>query len=90
MKLINVDSLCDFFYSESAGTTEFIDDVIMNYPQLEIDYSDECRALCHDLIRGFINVVKTEPMAFDLDAAIDDLQKLKLYSAVDIIKKELK
>ena len=90
MKLINADSLCDFFYSESAGTTEFINDIIMNYPKLEIDYSDECRALCCDLIKGFINVVKTEPVAFDLDAAIDGLQKSKLYSAIDIIKKEIK
>lgn len=90
MKLINADSLCDFFCVESEDVTEFINDVVMNYPELEIDYSDECRALCRDLIKGVINVIKTEPAAFDLDAAIDGLQKSKLYSAVNIIKREIK
>ena len=87
MKLINADSLCDFFCTESE---EFINDVVMNYPELETYYSDECRALCLDLIKGVINVIKTEPAAFDLDAAIDGLQKSKLYSAVNIIKREIK
>lgn len=87
--LINVDNLCDFFYSEESGTDEFINELIMNYSELDMNYHDDCVNLCDDLIRGIINIIKTEQIIFDLDAVIDKLQKLKLYSAIEVIKNEI-
>lgn len=87
--LINVDNLCDFFYSEESGTDEFINELIMNYSELDMNYHDDCVSLCDDLIEGIINIIKTEQIIFDLDVVIDKLQKLKLYSAIEVIKNEI-
>ena len=39
--LINVDNLCNFFYSEESGTDEFINELIMNHSQLDMNYHDD-------------------------------------------------
>lgn len=89
LKLIDADNLCSFFYSEGGDTSEFINDLIMNYPELSMEHYDDCVSLCDNLINGVINIIKTEPIIFDLDVVIDKLQKLKLYSAVEVIKNEI-
>ena len=66
-RLIDADSLDSFFYSETSGTDEMIDDAVMKYPEMEIEFSDDCRALCKDIIEMCRNVIKTEPTACDME-----------------------
>lgn len=49
--LISRSSLDSFFYSETSGTEEVIESAVMKYPDMEMNYPDDCRALCKDIDR---------------------------------------
>lgn len=74
MRLIDADSLMEFFWLPTSGTDEVIDEYIAKYPELETEYWT-CRALCRDMIQGLINVIDTEPTAYDIDRVIEQLQR---------------
>jgi len=73
--LISRNSLDNFFYSETSGTEEVIEDAVMKYPNMEIEYPDDCRTLCKDIIEMCRNVIRTEPMAYDVDAVVSEIKK---------------
>lgn len=72
--LISRDNLDSFFYSETSGTDEMIEDAVMKYSDMEMNFPDDCRALCKDIIEMCRNVIRTEPTAYDLEKAVDSVR----------------
>ena len=73
--LISRSALDSFFYSETSGTDEMIENAVMKYPEMEMEFSDDCRALCNDIIKMCRNVIKTEPTAYSVEKVVAELQK---------------
>ena len=73
--LISRSALDSFFYSETSGTDEMIENAVMKYPDMEIEFADDCRALCKDIIEMCRNVIKTEPTAYDVEKVVEELKQ---------------
>lgn len=63
MRLIDADSLKDFFFSETSGTEDIINDLMMKH---NLDYAndvdeDEVIDFAKDLLLAVRNVIDTEP-----------------------------
>lgn len=94
--LISRSELDNFFYSETSGTEEIIEDAVMKYSDMEINYPDDCRALCKDIIELCRNVIRTEPVAYDVEKVVAELEKkdddcgcgkITVFDAIDIVRK---
>lgn len=65
MRLIDADELREFFFSETSGTEEIINDLMMKH---NLDYShdvneDDVVDFAKDLLLAVRNVIDTEPTA---------------------------
>ena len=82
MRLIDADSLKDFFFLETSGTEETIRDLMMQH---NLDYAndvneDEVMDFAKGLLKKVCNVIDTEPTAYDVDKVVEELEKeIKLY-----------
>ncbi len=73
MRLVDADALIEFPYSPESGTNDMIEDWIMEAGLcgesvgFDEGIEEKARKLCELVIKGFINVVNTEPTAYDLE-----------------------
>ena len=67
MRLIDADSLKDFFFSETSGTEETIRDLAEkhNLTYLNDVNEDGVMSFAKDLLEAVQNVIETEPTAYD-------------------------
>lgn len=78
MRLIDADGLKDFFFSETSGTEEIINDLMMKH---NLDYAhgvneDEVMDFAEELLKKVRNVIDTEPTVDTRqirEDAIDDM-----------------
>lgn len=77
MKLIDADSVKDFFFSETSGTEEIIRDLAEkhNLTYLNNVNEDEVESFAKDLLKAVQNVIDTEPIAYDMDKVKSQLKK---------------
>lgn len=105
MRLIDADALKDFFFSETSGTEEIIRDLMMQH---NLDYAndvdeDEVMDFAKELLKKVRNVIDTEPVAYDVDKVVNNLEDAKfdfneehpirseaLDDAIEIVKQQLK
>lgn len=74
-RLIDADSVKDFFFSETSGTEETIRDLAEkhNLTYLNDVNEDEVMSFAKDLLKAVQNVIETEPTAYDPDKVEDQL-----------------
>lgn len=83
MRLIDADNLVLFPDNPESGTNDMIDSWIdeCGLSNLELYITEDCpvdvehalKDLCWKVIQGYINVVETEPTAFDVDKVISNI-----------------
>ena len=75
-RLIDADSVKDFFFSETSGTEEIISDLAEkhNLTYLNDVNEDEVMSFAKDLLEAVQNVIETEPTAYDPDKVVDQLE----------------
>lgn len=75
MRLIDADSVKDFFFSETSGTEETISDLAEkhNLTYLNDVNEDEVMSFAKDLLEAVQNVIETEPTAYDPDKVVEQL-----------------
>lgn len=74
-RLIDADELSDFFFSETSGTEEIIHDLMQKHG-LNYDNGvneDAVMYFAIDLLKGAQNVIDTQPIAYDPDKIVDQL-----------------
>lgn len=76
-RLIDADSVKDFFFSETSGTEETIRDLAEkhNLTYLNDVNEDEVMSFAKDLLEAVQNVIETEPTAYDPDKVVEQLEK---------------
>ena len=77
MKLIDVDNVKDFFFSETSGTEDVIRDLMDTHG---LDYANDINedvimAFAKDLLKAAQNVIDTEMIAYDVDAVVEQLDE---------------
>jgi hypothetical protein len=87
MRLIDADKLILFPNNPESGTKVMIDNWIdeCGLSNLELYITEDCPVdiehalteLCWKVIQGYINVIETEPTAFDVDKVVEQLEVLK-------------
>ena len=79
MRLIDADSLKDFFFSETSGTEETIRDLAEkhNLTYLNDVNEDEVMSFAKDLLVAVQNVIDTEQTSYDPDRVVEQLEELK-------------
>lgn len=95
MRLIDADNLVLFPNNPESGTNNMIDNWIdeCGLSNLELYVTEDCpvdvehalKDLCWKVIQGYINVIETEPTAYDVDKVLKKLSGAnrkyrKLYS----------
>lgn len=75
-RLINVDHVKDFFFSETSGTEDVIQDLMDTHG---LDYANDINeevimAFAKDLLKAVQNVIDTEPTAYDTDKVVEQLE----------------
>ena len=75
-RLINVDHVKDFFFSETSGTEDVIQDLMDTHG---LDYANDINeevimAFAKDLLKSVQNVIDTEPTADDTDKVVEQLE----------------
>lgn len=75
-RLINVDHVKDFFFSETSGTEDVIQDLMDTHG---LDYANDINeevimAFAKDLLKAVQNVIDTEPTAYDPDKVVEQLE----------------
>ena len=78
MRLIDADSVKDFFFSETSGTEETISDLAEkhNLTYLNDVNEDEVMSFAKDLLEAVQNVIETESTAYDSEKVVSELDKL--------------
>lgn len=78
-RLIDADSVKDFFFSETSGTEETIRDLAEkhNLTYLNDVNEDEVMSFAKDLLKTVQNVIETEPTAYDPDKIVEQLEYQK-------------
>ena len=76
MRLIDADSVKDFFFSETSGTEETISDLAEkhNLTYLNDVNEDEVMSFAKDLLEAVQNVIETEPTAYEPDTVMKQLE----------------
>lgn len=79
MRLIDADSVKDFFFLETSGTEETIRDLAEkhNLTYLNNVNEDEVESFAKDLLKVVQNVIDTEPIAYDVDKVVEQLEEVK-------------
>lgn len=74
-RLIDADSVKDFFFSETSGTEETIRDLAEkhNLTYLNDVNEDEVMSFAKDLLEAVQNVIETETTAYDPDKVVNQL-----------------
>lgn len=75
-RLINADHVKDFFFSETSGTEDVIQDLMDTHG---LDYANDINeevimAFAKDLLKAVQNVIDTEPTAYDPDKVLKQLE----------------
>lgn len=83
MRLIDADNLENFVYEEWFGTEwmiyDWIREVEFDEETLE-EIEDKLKKLCWKVLDGCMNVIKTEPIAYDVDKVLEQIEN-KMFSA---------
>lgn len=81
MRLIDADSVKDFFFSETSGTEETIRDLAEkhNLTYLNNVNEDEVESFAKDLLKAVQNVIDTEPIAYNVDKVKSQMKELVEY-----------
>jgi hypothetical protein len=95
-RLIDADNLVLFPNNPESGTNDMIDSWIdeCGLSNLELYITEDCpvdvehalKDLCWKVIQGYINVVETEPTAFDVDKVVKQLEKLRDKANLNVLK----
>lgn len=77
-RLIDADHVKDFFFSETSGTEDVIQDLMDTHG---LDYANDINeevimAFAKDLLKAVQNVIDTEPTAYDTDKVVEQLESL--------------
>ena len=94
MRLIDADSLELFPNNPESGTNEMINNWIDEccLSNLELYITENCpidiehalTKLCWKVIQGYINVIETEPTAYDVDKVVEQLEdELRYISLIE-------
>lgn len=77
MRLIDADSVKDFFFSETSGTEETIRGLAEkhNLTYLNDVNEDGVMSFAKDLLEAVQNVIETEPTAYDPDKVVEQLEE---------------
>lgn len=92
-RLVDADAISQFPYSPESGTSDMIEDWIEEVGLCgeSVDFdegiTEKARELCKLVIEGFINIIITEPTAYDVDAVVAELENNE-YDAGLIVTKE--
>lgn len=78
-RLIDADELSDFFFSETSGTEEIIHDLMQKHG---LNYAngvneDAVMYFAIDLLKGAQNVIDTQPIAYDVDKVVEQLEEVE-------------
>lgn len=78
-RLIDADELSDFFFSETSGTEEIIHDLMQKHG---LNYAngvneDAVMDFSIDLLKGAQNVIDTQPIAYDPDKVVEQLEEVE-------------
>lgn len=105
MRLIDADAIRNFPFNETSGTEDMIEDWIekAGFDKVtQCEFEDELHELCRLVIHGMINVIDTEPTAYDVDKVVEELEEysnadeaerhgtipvIELDDAIDIVKR---
>lgn len=82
MRLIDADNLENFAHEEVFGTEDMIQGWIeeCNFgDDIKIDYEDELTELCWKVLEGCMNIIRTEPTAYDVDKVVEQLEEKRKY-----------
>lgn len=76
-RLIDAEELRDFFFSETSGTEEIIQNLMRTHG---LDYGnsvneDAVMDFATDLLKGVQNVIDTQPTVYDPEKVIEQLEK---------------
>ena len=76
-RLIDADHVKDFFFSETSGTEDVIQDLMDTHG---LDYANDINeevimAFAKDLLKAVQNVIDTEPTAYDPDKVVEQLEE---------------
>ena len=79
-RLINADHVKDFFFSETSGTEDVIQDLMDTHG---LDYANDINeevimAFAKDLLKAVQNVIDTEPTAYDPDKVVEQLEEIRV------------
>lgn len=78
-RLIDANELKDFFFSETSGTEEIIHDLMqkhgLNYANSVNE--DAVMYFAIDLLKGAQNVIDTQPIAYDPDKVVEQLEEFE-------------
>ena len=83
-RLVDADAIIQFPYSPESGTSDMIENWIEEAGLCgeSVDFdegiTEKARELCKLVIEGFINIIITEPTAYDVEKVVADLQKASM------------
>lgn len=79
-RLIDADSVKDFFFSETSGTEETIRDLAEKHHLTYLNdvNEDDVMSFAKDILNAAQNVIETEPTAYDSDKVEDQLNDVRM------------
>lgn len=80
MRLIDADKLENYAYEPEFGIKDEIENWVdeINIPvNLKVEYEEELRELCWKVLKSCMNVIKTEPTAYDVDKVVERMEALR-------------
>lgn len=82
MRLIDAEKLENYAHEPEFGTNDEIVNWIgeISIPlDLKSEYEEELKELCWKVLNGCMNVIKTEPTAYDVDKVVERLKVNSMY-----------
>lgn len=83
MRLIYAEKLENYAHESEFGTGDEIENWIaeINIPiDVKSEYDEELKELCWKVLNGCMNVIKTEPTAYDMDKVVERLEANAMFS----------
>lgn len=78
MRLIDADELENYAYEPEFGIKDEIENQIAESSipvDVKIEYDEELEELCRKVLESCMNVIKTEPTAYDVDKVVRRLEE---------------
>ena len=78
MRLVNAEKLENYAYEPEFGMRDMVENWIAETDipaDVKMEYEEELGELCWKVLKSCMNVIRTEPTAYNVDEVVEQLEK---------------